>query len=396
MSRLNLLFLFVLLIHSITSDPTTNSTNDNKTSTSDDINYNLLEGASIGDLNLVKNALASGADIATTKGYTKGVDLAWKTARDIAFEQTATWPRTNVFNNIVNAIEEHSKQLQVQAVNDKRATALNALNVVLQGTAIDALFHSVQIPSCNFTLANHALDMDPNLGIHIAHISQLAASKISSSVDSWKGRLFGPTTWADDNCKKIQDLLEEKMSSALHAEKERLESIKQRREQRLEDKKHPSLVLLRESLSEFMGVESIYKQLKDIIITQAARRSLNPTQCNQKGRHNKAWILKGSPGTGKTSIARLITPVLKEAGIIPGAKNANNDFKEISKVEIKGVAVGQAEQKIQNMFTQYEGGVLFIDEAYLYDKDNDYEKKILDELHNELTKETVNEISILC
>ena len=70
-------------------------------------------------------------------------------------------------------------------------------------------------------------------------------------------------------------------------------------------------------------------------------------------------LFLGNPGTGKTTAARELARILKAAGAV-----TTDRFVEIRGNELKGVVLGQTEEKVTNTFSDARGGVLFIDEAY--------------------------------
>ncbi len=67
----------------------------------------------------------------------------------------------------------------------------------------------------------------------------------------------------------------------------------------------------------------------------------------------------GNPGTGKTEVARLLSRILYDAGILPEAKMVETDAHGLL-----GRAVGETAPRTRDKVNEAIGGVLFIDEAY--------------------------------
>lgn len=91
----------------------------------------------------------------------------------------------------------------------------------------------------------------------------------------------------------------------------------------------------------------------------------------------------GSPGTGKTTVARIIGKILKENGVL-----RNGNFFEYSGRDFCGRYVGETAPKTAEMCRDAYGSVLFIDEAYsLYRNENntnDFGQEALDTLISEM------------
>ena len=70
-------------------------------------------------------------------------------------------------------------------------------------------------------------------------------------------------------------------------------------------------------------------------------------------------MFTGSPGTGKTTVARVMASILYELELL-----ATNNIKETSGLDLTGQYLGQTKEKVKSILGEAKGGILFIDEAY--------------------------------
>jgi replication-associated recombination protein RarA len=71
------------------------------------------------------------------------------------------------------------------------------------------------------------------------------------------------------------------------------------------------------------------------------------------------FVFRGSPGTGKTTVARVMAEILHGMGVL-----ATKKLVETSGLDLTGEYLGQTKKKVTEKLGEAKGGLLFIDEAY--------------------------------
>ena len=119
-------------------------------------------------------------------------------------------------------------------------------------------------------------------------------------------------------------------------------------------------------LNELVGLEKVKKTLYDLVDLMKLKEKTDGSL--KIGSVNLHMIFLGNPGTGKTTIARLLCGILYNLHYIK-----ENKLVEVTSKDLIAEYVGQTAIKTNEVIKKAMGGVLFIDEAYMLgDKQNSY------------------------
>lgn len=128
-----------------------------------------------------------------------------------------------------------------------------------------------------------------------------------------------------------------------------------------------------DSLIGLKNVKSLVKEVHAFVEIQKRRK--------QEGLINEPLVMhmifKGNPGTGKTTVARIIGNLFKELEVLP-----KGHLVEVERADLVGEYIGHTAQKTREQIKRALGGILFIDEAYSLARggEKDFGKECIDSL----------------
>lgn len=131
-------------------------------------------------------------------------------------------------------------------------------------------------------------------------------------------------------------------------------------EQKPEEEKEPEKTLdeLLEELNTLIGLEKVKEDVKSLINLVKIRKIRRERGMDSPDM-SLHMVFSGNPGTGKTTIARLLAEIYKAMGLL-----SKGHLIETDRSGLVGGYVGQTALKVQEVAAKAKGGVLFIDEAY--------------------------------
>lgn len=126
-------------------------------------------------------------------------------------------------------------------------------------------------------------------------------------------------------------------------------------------------------LNNLIGLKTVKKQVNSLISFWKFKEKTSNIS-NIDGQYFNMF-LTGNPGTGKTTVAKILAKILYAFNYIEEDK-----FIEITPNDLTADYEGQTKTKAREILNQAKGGILFIDEAYLFLNANDYLREALVEL----------------
>lgn len=144
-------------------------------------------------------------------------------------------------------------------------------------------------------------------------------------------------------------------------------------------------------LDNLVGLEEVKKEIrglrKRIVFEQAVA-----AQGKALASSNHHMLFLGNPGTGKTTVARIVADMLYDMGVI-----SSRTLVEVDRSQLVGKYWGEGLQKTREAIDKAKGGVLFIDEAYALKQldDDGLGGEVIDTLVKAMTDQVDNFVVIM-
>lgn len=120
-----------------------------------------------------------------------------------------------------------------------------------------------------------------------------------------------------------------------------------------------------EELYSLVGLESLKKEIKlliDVLEVNKIREKFGKKKTSQQ--LNSLFL--GNPGTGKTTVARILGQIFRTTGVL-----SSGHIVEVSRVDLVSQYIGKSAILTNQKIDEAKGGILFIDEAYSLFSGND-------------------------
>lgn len=138
-------------------------------------------------------------------------------------------------------------------------------------------------------------------------------------------------------------------------------------------------------LNALVGLREVKKLIEEIYAFVEIQR------CRQKEKLINEplvmhMIFKGNPGTGKTTVARILGKLFKEVGVLP-----KGHLVEVERADLVGEFIGHTAQKTREQIKKALGGILFVDEAYSLTRggERDFGREAIDTMVNTMISNTM-------
>lgn len=139
---------------------------------------------------------------------------------------------------------------------------------------------------------------------------------------------------------------------------------------------HTALKEIEAELETLVGMEEMKRMIKEIYAWIYINKKREEAGL-KTGKQALHMMFKGNPGTGKTTVARLIGKLFQKMNVL-----SKGHLIEAERADLVGEYIGHTAQKTRDLIKKAIGGILFIDEAYSLGRggEKDFGKEAIDTL----------------
>ena len=143
-----------------------------------------------------------------------------------------------------------------------------------------------------------------------------------------------------------------------------------------EDTKARPLDEVLADMERLVGMRSVKDTIRRLAVQSMFMKQRSSMGVGKMSQMVTNFTLTGNPGTGKTTVARMMGQLLQSMDVLPTSR-----VVEVSRVNLVGKYMGETAKLVDKACDNAMGGVLFIDEAYTLCNENDnYGKEAIETL----------------
>ncbi len=149
-----------------------------------------------------------------------------------------------------------------------------------------------------------------------------------------------------------------------------------------------------DELNDLIGLTSVKDQLNEFASFLQFLKVRKEKGFEENTKFNLNSIFMGNPGTGKTTVAKMLGKIYYSLGLL-----STDKVHEVGRVDLVGEYIGQTAPKVKKAIEKARGGILFIDEAYALtnrgDDSKDFGREVVEVLLKELS-DGPGDLAIVC
>jgi len=140
----------------------------------------------------------------------------------------------------------------------------------------------------------------------------------------------------------------------------------------------------RKELDELIGLTSVKKQINELTTYLKFLSIRQQKGFEEDSKFNLNMVFTGNPGTGKTTVARMLGKIYRAMGLL-----TKDTVHDVGRVDLVAEFIGQTAPRTRAAIEKARGGILFIDEAYALtdrgDDGKDFGREVLEVLIKEMS-----------